>query len=206
MHRRFQTALLLSTWALLGLSFVNAPYLQEQPLQNAPTVLALILLGRAVKRGGLSDASLVAIILFAWAHILGARYIYSLVPYDEWIRRWTGVSLAETFHFTRNHYDRFVHFLFGALAMIPLVQRLRRVQGCGRPAAELIAFAVALAVGALYEIFEWLLALYMAPDWADRYNGQQGDMWDAQKDMSCAALGSLMTMSVLLCSKRGARA
>ena len=30
----------------------------------------------------------------------------------------------------------------------------------------------------------------MTPDAADNYNGQQGDMWDAQKDMAMALVGS----------------
>jgi putative membrane protein len=42
----------------------------------------------------------------------------------------------------------------------------------------------------LYEVFEWLLTLLLSPKDADSYNGQQGDMWDAQKDMGLALLGS----------------
>ena len=30
----------------------------------------------------------------------------------------------------------------------------------------------------------------MSSDVADNYNGQQGDMWDAQKDMAMALVGS----------------
>jgi len=29
---------------------------------------------------------------------------------------------------------------------------------------------------------------------ADDYNGQQGDMWDAQKDMALAGLGALIAI------------
>ena len=42
----------------------------------------------------------------------------------------------------------------------------------------------------IYELFEWLLTIVMSSDAADSYNGQQGDMWDAQKDMALAMLGS----------------
>lgn len=42
----------------------------------------------------------------------------------------------------------------------------------------------------IYELFEWLLTIVMTPDAADNYNGQQGDMWDAQKDMAMALVGS----------------
>ena len=38
----------------------------------------------------------------------------------------------------------------------------------------------------IYELFEWLLTIVMTAEEADYYNGQQGDMWDAQKDMALA--------------------
>ena len=33
--------------------------------------------------------------------------------------------------------------------------------------------------------------MFAAPDMADAYNGQQGDLWDAQKDMALAMAGAL---------------
>jgi uncharacterized membrane protein YjdF len=42
----------------------------------------------------------------------------------------------------------------------------------------------------LYELFEGLITWVMSPQAADDYNGQQGDMWDSQKDMAMALLGS----------------
>ena len=32
----------------------------------------------------------------------------------------------------------------------------------------------------------------MSPEQADNYNGQQGDQWDAQKDMLLAMIGSTL--------------
>ncbi len=52
-----------------------------------------------------------------------------------------------------------------------------------------------LSAGAVYEIFEWLAAMLMAPDWAESYNGQQGDVWDAQRDMALAACGALIGLT-----------
>ena len=51
-----------------------------------------------------------------------------------------------------------------------------------------------LAIGALYEIFEWMLTLGLSPEAAEQYNGQQGDMFDAPKDMALALLGALIWM------------
>lgn len=48
------------------------------------------------------------------------------------------------------------------------------------------------AGSAVYEIFEWLLTVFMAGPDALAYNGQQGDPWDPQKDMAIAGLGALL--------------
>ena len=45
----------------------------------------------------------------------------------------------------------------------------------------------------LYELFEWVLTLVLSPEAADNFNGQQGDMWDAQKDMAAAMVSSTLT-------------
>jgi putative membrane protein len=53
------------------------------------------------------------------------------------------------------------------------------------------------ATSAAYELLEWVVA----PDVAEAYNGQQGDMWDAHADMAIAALGALVT-SLVSCARR----
>jgi putative membrane protein len=41
------------------------------------------------------------------------------------------------------------------------------------------------------------MAMTLAPDWADSYNGQQGDMWDAQRDMALAACGAIIGIGLV---------
>ena len=60
-----------------------------------------------------------------------------------------------------------------------------------------LAICVVLAASAVYEIGEWATAMTFAPDWAEAYNGQQGDMWDAQKDMALAAVGSILGTGIV---------
>jgi putative membrane protein len=38
--------------------------------------------------------------------------------------------------------------------------------------------------------------MIFAPDWAEAYNGQQGDVWDAQKDMTLAWAGSTIGVTL----------
>ena len=37
---------------------------------------------------------------------------------------------------------------------------------------------------------------------AESYNGQQGDMWDAHKDMALAMIGSMISWFIITFSKR----
>ncbi|WP_265088482.1 DUF2238 domain-containing protein [Psychrobacter immobilis] len=50
----------------------------------------------------------------------------------------------------------------------------------------------------LYELLEWGIAATLSPEAAEAYNGQQGDIWDAHKDMALALLGGLIAAGILL--------
>ena len=47
----------------------------------------------------------------------------------------------------------------------------------------------------VYELFEWGIALSLSEGMAESYNGQQGDVWDAHKDMALAMIGSIISFS-----------
>jgi putative membrane protein len=204
-QRSLQVVLVAATWVLLALSFVHARYLQDQPLQHLPTVIGLVVLGRWARRGRVSNASMVSMLAFVWLHILGARYIYSFVPYDDWSRSLLGFSITEKFHFTRNHYDRLVHLAFGLLAIKPLIELLQRIGSLGSRWVDALSLGVVMGLSGLYEIVEWAVAMVMAPDWADRYNGQQGDPWDSQRDMACALVGAVLATAASLWIQRRRR-
>jgi len=176
--------------ALLLLVQIDQPFPQTAPLHHAPTFALLLFLPGVLRRWPLSNGAVGCILLFFALHTIGGRWTYTDVPYDALARALTGRTVSETFGFARNHYDRLVHLSYGLLAILPVSEALRRHGGVSRRIALYIAVESVLAVSALYEIFEWTLALGMAGDVAERYNGQQGDMWDAQKDMAFAALGA----------------
>jgi putative membrane protein len=177
------------TAVLLGVSLWRPPFPFEQFLQHLPTVLGLAGLAAASRKKWLGKPSVVAICLFLGLHILGARYIYTYVPYDRWSEAIFGTSLGDLFGWRRNHYDRLVHLLYGLLACVPLYEIARRHAGLGRGWAVLFAAAGVTTTSAVYEVFEWMLTLFVSPEQATRYNGQQGDLWDAQKDMALAMAG-----------------
>jgi len=180
--------------ALLLAAQIDQPYPEVALLQHVPTMLLLVASPALLRRWPLSTPALACIVVFLALHTLGGRYAYSNVPYDDWARAVTGSTLSETFGWGRNHYDRLVHFAFGALSVVPVAEMARRWGGLETRGAALVALGWVLAISCLYEIFEWLLTIVAAGETADRYNGQQGDIWDAQKDMALATLGAILIM------------
>lgn len=196
-------ALILSACAAFAVaSLIGSPYPALAPLQNIPTLIVIAAVWIGLRNYPFSDFSVSCLALFLALHTLGGRYIYSNVPYEEWIATLGLRSLQDTFALQRNHYDRLVHFSFGLLLFFPLREGLRRYSTVSRAWATYIAVEFVLAGSALYEIFEWGLTLVMAGEGADAYNGQQGDAWDAQKDMALAFLGALTAAAVASVARR----
>lgn len=199
---RVQKSLLAVLVPALVASCIDPPFPQEIFLQHLPTVALLAALPFLARRVPLSDAAFACIVAFLLLHILGARYIYSYVPYDRWSETLFGTSPAAVFGFQRNHYDRLVHFFFGVLAVRPVQEICVRRFGVPRRFAWYTAFEFVLAFSMLYELFEWGLAMVLSPHHAEAYNGQQGDIWDAQKDMSLALLGACCALAVAAVRRR----
>lgn len=193
-NRRVLAAFLV-LWAV---SCICVPYPKYFWLQHVPTVAVVLALAVADRRWQIRRLSYALILTFMALHLLGARYLYSYVPYDEWSYHLIGFRISDHFGFTRNHYDRFVHFCFGLLLVVPAWRFARRIVGTGARWSAVFALSIIMASSAVYEVFEWLIAVVMAPDWADSYNGQQGDMWDAQRDMALALLGAFAGLAVAM--------
>jgi putative membrane protein len=173
---------------LIPLSWIGAPYPHELLLQHLGTLVLLIVLFADIRKDRMSHFAFLFYSLFVFFHILGARYIYSCVPYNDWIRSISGIDLAQVFQTDRNHYDRFVHLIAGIL-LFPWLYELFRRRAIPH-LSILLAWAVIQSFSLFYEVFEWILTLVMSADAAENYNGQQGDAWDAQKDMALALIGS----------------
>ena len=168
---------------------INPIYPHEQILQHAGTILLMIPLLNDLFKDKLPFSAFVGIILFTILHVIGARYMYSYVPYKEWAISW-GIVDAGYFQDTRNHYDRFVHLSFGVLMFPYFVYLCRKWLKQQRLVAVFMAWLMIQTGSMIYELFEWLLTIIMSSEEADYYNGQQGDIWDAQKDMALAMIGS----------------
>ncbi len=147
---------------------------------------AILISGRYLK---LSDTSYTLITLFMILHVIGSHYTYAEVPFGETLKRWLGAE--------RNMYDRLVHFTFGLLLAYPMREvfiRLSKVKGFW---GFYLPFDLTLSFSALYEIIEWLIARNVAPAAGIAFLGAQGDIWDAQKDMTMAGIGALLAMIII---------
>ncbi|MBR5652822.1 MAG: DUF2238 domain-containing protein [Prevotella sp.] len=168
---------------------INPIYPHEQFLQHVGTILLIIPLLYDVFKDKLPLSAFVGILLFTILHVIGARYLYSYVPYKEWAVS-LGIVDADFFQDTRNHYDRFVHLSFGVLLFPYFVYVCKKWLKQQRLVAILMAWLMIQTGSMIYELFEWFLTIIMTSEEADYYNGQQGDIWDAQKDMALAMIGS----------------
>lgn len=186
---RLQPWLIAAVALAIPLSAVGALYPANTWLQVGPVAVLLPLAAWSLRRNPISDASATCIALFVLLHLFAARWSYSFVPYDAWLP-----GLDAWLGFERNMFDRLVHFLFGALAVLPFAEVAMRRGGIGRGMALGGAFLFVLAAGSGYEIFEWSLTLALAPQDAGAYNGEQGDLFDSQKDMAIAALGAALAI------------
>lgn len=187
--KRTKILLVILLLAFTAITCINPVYPHEQFLQHAGTVLLLVPLCSDIFKNKIPLPAYVGIIMFTVLHVIGARYVYSFVPYKEWAID-LGLVDADFFQDSRNHYDRLVHFSFGIL-LFPYLTHLCKKWFRLQDAVALIMVWLMIQTGSMiYELFEWLLTVVMTSEEADYYNGQQGDMWDAQKDMALALVGS----------------
>jgi len=153
-------------------------------------------------KNSLSDRSFTLIVLFLLLHVVGARWIYSYVPYNEWFRFITNESSTILNNAGRNHYDRFVHLMFGLMIFQPIREAYEKWAGCPVRLSGIIAFLTIACCSLFYEVFEWGLTLVLSPQDAEDYNGQQGDMWDAQKDMALAFTGAIINLLISIIKRK----
>lgn len=194
---RFQQTLFTTFLIFFAATCINPPYLQFVMMQHVPTLMVMALLVYVSNRFVISRLSFASIILFLSLHTLGARYLYSYVPYDVWSEFLLGINITDRFGFDRNHYDRVVHFSYGLLLAVPIQEFERRYFGLSARLSAVLAIECILATSAAYELGEWLVAVVFAPEWAEAFLGQQGDIFDAQKDMALATAGAFLSIGVL---------
>lgn len=186
-------AAFIGVLAVFLLTWIKPLWPLEQALHSSLTVAGLAALWWVDRRWPLGDGAFAAACGFIALHCIGARWLYSNVPYEAWLQGLTGWSPGAAFGWQRNHFDRLIHFLYGACFAPALAQLARHAWPAlrGGQAFALAVMAV-MCSSLVYEWLEWGIALALSPEAAEAYNGQQGDIWDAHADMLLATIGSLL--------------
>lgn len=192
MQRDKQIALGLTVAVFLA-TWIAPHWPVEQALHSSLTVVGLFWLWRHDRRWPMRTIDFALVCGFIAVHCVAARWLYSNLPYDEWMRALTGWSPQQAFGWQRNHADRLIHLLFGVCFAPALREHVQQRWPRMAPRqAFVLALMLIMCASLVYEWLEWGIALTMSPEAAEAYNGQQGDLWDAHADMLLATLGALV--------------
>ncbi len=198
--RSLPVMLLAGVYAVVWIATAIAPFDRFDWFLENLLVFALVgALLATYRQFQFSTTSYVMILTFLCIHAYGAHYTYSRMP--------VGFLIQDLFGLARNHYDRVAHFAFGLLFAYPAHELTARTTRLCRFGAGVAAFLLILAVSSGYELVEWWVALVVSPQAADAYLGTQGDIFDAQKDTTCAIAGAALTLAavaILPCATRRA--
>src|SRR4051812_23873492 len=191
--------ILLGAFLLYDVAWAIRPVdVKDWALENVLSVLFLAFLVWGYRLGfRFTNISYTCMFVFLCLHTIGAHYTYSLVPYNEWTRRLFGTPLNDWFGFQRNHFDRLVHFSFGLLMAYPIRELFMRVAGARGFWGYYLPLDLTMSFSLVYELIEWAAAIHFGGSLGTAYVGDQGDPWDAQKDMALASLGALISMCIV---------
>jgi len=156
-------------------------------LENLLTYIYGALLIFTHRRFKFSNLSYGLFTVFLTLHMIGAHYTYAQTPIGFWMQEWFG--------FSRNHYDRVVHFCFGLLLVVPMREAMVRIVGVPLRWSRFMAVVMILAFSSFYELLEMWTAIIVSPELGNAYLGIQGDVWDAQRDTFLAFVGAILTVS-----------
>jgi len=190
----------ISIWlkALIGIigcvsiwSYIGAKDIIVWWMEAIPALFALFFLPYIYRSFPLTPLLYILITVHAVILLIGAHYTYAYVPIGDWFR--------DTFELSRNHYDRFGHLAQGFVPAIIARELLLRTSPL-KPGKWLfwIVMMSVLGFSAFYEIIEWQSAVWGGDgDTTGDFLGTQGDVWDAQKDMTMALIGAILAQFLL---------
>lgn len=187
---RFHLLLILFVIAIfIWLVYKPAGYL-IWTMEVLPAIVVWIIVLFTYNKFRLTSLSYIIISILSVLMFIGGHYTYAKVPLFNWIK--------DYFDLNRNHYDRFGHFLKGLSAIVIREILIRKRVTKKGPWLISVILSFSLALGALYEIIEWLSTkITKSGKTATEFLGAQGDIWDAQWDMMLNFIGSILALLIL---------
>lgn len=163
-------------------------------LENTLVFLFLGFMIFSYKKYQFSDLSYLLICVYLCLHVYGSKYTYAENPFGYWLK--------EALDLSRNHYDRIVHFSFGFLLAYPMREMFLKWLKFPAWVAWTLPIEITLSISAFYELIEWAVADVFFKAQGDAYLGTQGDIWDAQKDIFLAFIGSIIATTIVTIVKK----
>ncbi|MBI2429022.1 MAG: DUF2238 domain-containing protein [Ignavibacteriales bacterium] len=186
---KFHLVLLAVFFSVLLWSFINPRDLFTWFLEVLPALIAVAILALTYNRFRLTNLAYLLICIHAVILMIGGHYTYAEMPLFNWLR--------DEFSLARNYYDRVGHFAQGFIPAI--IAREVLVRTTPLRSGKMLFFIVVcicLAISAMYEFFEWWVALAVGEN-ADAFLATQGDVWDTQWDMFLATCGAVISLLTL---------
>lgn len=193
---RYVTTLGLVLVAVIVWSRIGAHDPHTWLVENALVPGLLLILVASYRHLPLSRFSYTLFFIFLVLHEIGAHWTYAQVPYNDWWHDVFGTTLNDWLGLERNHFDRLVHFSYGLLFAYPIRELFLRVANVKGFWGYFLPLDLTMSTSALFELVEWIAASMVNADVGTAYLGMQGDIWDAQKDITSASLGALVAMGI----------
>ncbi len=161
-------------------------------LENLPflVILPIIIIVFIYKKLRLSNLSYTLTLIFFAFHLMGVFFGWANVPFTK--------PLMDIFNLGTNPYDGIVHFMFGLLLYLPVLEAYIKLSKTKimNWFTYLMPVFILCALGAIYEIYEWIGAIHVDPLLAASFLGTEGDVWDTQKDILFNLLGGLLGCTI----------
>ncbi|NDW10036.1 DUF2238 domain-containing protein [Dysgonomonas sp. 520] len=155
-------------------------------LESLPVIIGFAILAFTYKKFRFTDMTYFFILLHFIILLIGAHYTYAKVPLFDWVR--------DEFGLMRNNYDKVGHFAQGFVPAFITREILIRLKVLNKKSwLPVIVVSICLSISALYELFEWFVAVVIKQS-ADNFLGMQGYEWDTQSDMLCATIGAIVML------------
>lgn len=174
------------SWLLITLNATDIYYWLLETIVDLIFITILIV---TYKRFAFSNLAYTLAALYILLHFIGGYYGYAHVPFGFWLGSIIGT--------TRNMYDRLMHFASGFLMYVFFAEIISQKGTTNMHWTKYFSLVNILALSALYEVFEYLAALYVNPALKEAFLASQGDIWDTQNDMLLAIIGGFSMFSIV---------
>ncbi|MEZ4874453.1 MAG: DUF2238 domain-containing protein [Flavobacteriaceae bacterium] len=186
---KFLNLLLFCCLGLLVWSAIHPREYFTWFLEVLPAVIGLLVLVFTFKKFQFTHLVYLLIFFHCAILIVGGHYTYAEVPLFNWIQ--------ETFHQSRNNYDKLGHFAQGFVpAMIIREVLIRKKVVAKEGWLNFIIVSIAMAISVTYEFIEWGVSVSTG-EGGDAFLGTQGYVWDTQSDMLYATIGAITALLLL---------